>query len=479
MRFRGIALAVGLACSSVVAAEPSPVRPVPLPATVGSVPDTKPLPINLPTALRLGGASPLDIAIAAERLQAAAAQYDKARVMWLPNLNLGVDYFRHDGQLQDIVGFVFPTNKSAFLVGGGPTLTVGVTDAVYAPLARKQLVKARQADLETARNDTTLAVAEAYFAVQQARGEVAGAVDAARRADELVARTTKLAPALAPTVEITRARTELAHRRVVVETAYERWQLASADLARILRLDPSAVVEPAEDPHLRVTLVDPVSGFEDLIPVALTNRPELAAHQALVQATIVRVRQEKMRPLLPNLALRGGAGGTSGLSSGYFGGGLDANVSKFGGRNTMDVSAVWTFDNLGLGNRAAVREREAEGRVAMLELLRTQDRIAAEVSQSLAETKRSATRVTEAEAGVRDAVETAEKNLTGLGQTKRVGEQLLLVFRPQEAVASVAALEQAYRDYYAAVAASNRAQFRLYRALGHPAQGLNLTPSAP
>ena len=48
----------------------------------------------------------------------------------------------------------------------------------------------------------------------------------------------------------------------------------------------------------------------------------------------------------------------------------------------------------------------------------------------------------------------------------------MLVFRPQEAVAAVAALDQAYRDYYAAVADPNRAQFRLYRALGHPAQGL-------
>ena len=472
-------LAIGLllaSASTTVAAEPPP---LPLPPAGNSVPDSRPLPITLPTALRLADASPLDIAIAAERLQAASAQYDRARVMWLPNLNLGVNYFRHDGQLQDIVGIVFPTNKSAFLVGGGPSLYVGVTDAVFAPLAGKQLVKARQADLQAARNDTTLAVAEAYFTVQQARGEVAGAVDAARRADELVARTSKLAPALAPTVEITRARTELAHRRVAVEAAYERWQLASADLARILRLDPTAVVEPAEDPHLRVTLVDPAFGIDDLIPVALTNRPELAAHQAIIQATIARVRQEKARPLLPNIALRGGAGGTSGLSSGYFGGGLDSDIAKFGGRNTMDLSAVWTFDNLGLGNRAAVREREAENRVAMLELLRTQDRVAAEVTQAVARAKRSAIRVKEAEAGVRDAVDTAERNLTGLGSTKRVGEQLLLVFRPQEAVASVAALEQAYRDYYAAVADSNRAQFRLYRALGHPAQGLNLAPGAP
>ena len=38
----------------------------------------------------------------------------------------------------------------------------------------------------------------------------------------------------------------------------------------------------------------------------------------------------------------------------------------------------------------------------------------------------------------------------------------------QEAVASVQALGQAYADYYATVGDYNRAQFRLYRALGEP-----------
>jgi hypothetical protein len=72
-----------------------------------------------------------------------------------------------------------------------------------------------------------------------------------------------------------------------------------------------------------------------------------------------------------------------------------------------------------------------------------------------------------------NAVETADKNLKGLVPGKRgPGGELVLLIRPQEAVAAVTALDQAYRDYYAAVADQNRAQFQLYRALGHPAQCL-------
>lgn len=454
----------------------SPVLPAPTPAPLPVVPAAKaeerPLPINLPTALQLANARPIDVSLAAQRLQVAAAQLDRADVLWLPTLYLGVDYARHDGQIQDVAGNVFTTSKSSFMVGAGPGLSFAVTDALYAPLVARQVVRARQADVQTARNDSLFAVAEAYFNVQQARGELAGSLDARRRAEDVLQRAEKLAPGgRIPAVEVNRVKTELARRRQAAEAAAERWQTASADLARLLRLDPGVLVEPAEPPQLRVDLFDSNRSADELIPLALTNRPELASQQALVEATLARIRQEKIRPLVPSVLLRGNAtnpGGT--LSSGYFGGGINDKLSNFGARNSLDLQLVWEFQNLGFGNGASVRERRAESQVAVLEAFRTQDRVAAEVVQALAQAKRSANRARDAEEGVRNAVETADKNLEGLGQTLRTGELLILAIRPQEVVAAVQALDQAYRDYYTAVADANRAQFRLYRALGQPAQ---------
>jgi outer membrane protein TolC len=446
--------------------------PVPAAATQG-----KPLPINLPSALALSNANPLDIQLAGERLRAATAGLDRAKVMWLPNIGVGVDYFRQDGQIQDVMGNVFTTSKSSLLLGAGPTAVFPVSEAIYAPLAARQVLRARQADAQAVRNDTTLSVAEAYFTVQQARGEVAGAVDALRRAEELVKLTEKVAPDLAPTVEVNRAKTAVARQRQVVEAAYERWQVVSAELTRLLRLEPGTLVEPAEEPAIVVELIDPATVTEDLIPVALTNRPELAADQALIQAALVRVRQEKVRPFVPNVALRGTGSQVPGLAGGYFGGGINDNLSNFGGRFSFDLQAVWEVQNLGLGNRATIHEREAERRASLLQLLRTQDRVTAEVVQAHAQLRRAANRLKAAEDGVVNAVETAEKNLRGLVPGKRVGDQLTLVFRPQEAVAAVTALDQAYRDYYSAVGDHNRAQFRLYRALGHPPQCLTDSPS--
>src|SRR5207245_11810381 len=133
-------------------------------------------------------------------------------------------------------------------------------------------VRSRAAALQTARNDSLLAVAEAYFNVQQARGELAGAIDAARRAEEVVRRTENLAAGgegILAEVDVVRARTEFARRDQALDTARERWRVASADLVRILRLDPSALVEPLESPHLRVTLVALAQTDDDLIPAAL------------------------------------------------------------------------------------------------------------------------------------------------------------------------------------------------------------------
>jgi outer membrane protein TolC len=452
------------------------IRPAKAEEVVGEKPAAGPMPINLATALALANANPIDVQVAAERVRAASAQLDRATALRLPNLNLGVDYFRHDGQIQDIVGTVFTTSRSSFLLGAGPQAVIAVTDAIYAPLAAKQVLRAVRADEQAVRNDTALAVAVAYFNVQQARGDVAGAVESLRRADDLVSRTEKLAPDLTPDVEVNRAKAEAARRRQALEAAHERWQVASADLVRLLRLQPGTLVEPAEEPALVVSLIDAAAPLDGLLAAGLTHRPELASQQAVVQAALVRVKQEKRRPYYPTVAARGVGSNTPGLAGGYFGGGVNDDVQDFGARFSLDLQAVWEVQGLGFGNRAAVRERESDNRRALLELLRVQDTVSAEIVQAHAQLTRTANRLKAAEAGLADATATAEKNLQGLGQTKRVGEQLILVFRPQEAVAAVAALDQAYRDYYQAVGDHNRAQFRLYRALGHPGQALGQPP---
>ncbi len=463
------------------------VDPLVLPPLEAQAPETAPppsllppisdklYPINLPTALQLANVQPLDIALASERIRVAAAQLGRARVLWLPTLLMGGDYYRHDGQLQDVVGNIISTNKSTVMVGAGPSMVFAVSDALFAPLAARQNVRAREASLQTAQNDSLLAVAEAYFFIQQARGELAGALDVVRRAQELAQKTEHLAPGLVPPVEAVRANVELALRRQVVETTKERWRIASAELVRLLRLDPSILLQPQEPPDLQVTLISLDTAVDDLIPLALTNRPELASQQNLVQAALQQLRQERLRPLVPSVLLRGTSTiPPSGLAGAYFGGGRNDNIGKFSARGDFDVQVLWELQNLGFGNWARMKERRAEHQLAILEAFRLQDRVAAEVVQAHAQIMAAAERLKEAKVELENAVDSVAKNFEGLSQTRRLGGNvILLVIRPQEVVAAIQALAQAYSDFFSAVGDYDRAQFRLYRALGQPAQALS------
>lgn len=466
-----------------VAATQPGVVPSPPPSRDASIEGyDKPLPINLPTALQLANARPLDIALASQRIQVSLAALDRANVLWLPSLYLGGDYYRHDGQLQDVAGKVFGTSKSTVMAGAGPSAVFAVTDAIFSPLVERQVVRARQADLQTAMNDSLLRVAESYFSVQQARGELAGAEDVAKKSEDLVRRTNQLAKGLIAPVDEVRARAELAERRIAELSARERWRTSSAELARILRLDPSALVEPLEPPHLKIALVPVDEPVDSLIPIALTHRPELSSQQALVQATLHRLKAERIRPLVPSLLLRGASTSPAGtLGAGVFGGGQNARVGDFSARSDFDVQVLWELQNFGLGNAARVKERRAENEVAILELFRLQDRIAAEVAQAYAQVKSADGRIAQAETGVKDAIDSVNKHFEALEHTQRVGNLVTLLVRPQEVVAAIQGLGRAYNNYYQAVADYDRAQFRLYRAIGQSSQCISGSPalSAP
>ena len=466
-----------IASSLAPSAPAAPVATANLPAIPAAQPEERPLPINLPAALQLANVRGMDIAAAAERIQAAAAVLEQSEVIWLPTITVGGDYFRHDGRQQDSTGQVVANSRGSLMFGVGTGIgtaaIVNVGDAIFAPLAARQQVRARQADRQAASNDTLVAVSDAYFNVQQARGELAGAMAAIQRTEELVRRTKKLAPALVPDLEIDRAEAELVRRQEAELFARERWKVASAELLRVLHMDPSSQVEPLEPPQLRVELIDLQKPVDELVPIALTSRPELASQQAQIQLTLTLLKQERLRPLIPSILLRGASTPVTGtLAAGVFGGGPNSTIGNAGFRSDLDLQVLWQFDNLGLGNRARVHQREAENRLAVIDLFRVQDRVAAEVAQAYTQAQMASRRVDLAEKGVRSALNSADKNLVALGQTKGSGNQVVLFVRPQEAVAAVQALAQAYNDYYGAVADANRAQFRLYRALGQPAQCL-------
>lgn len=485
----GAVILLGIAPPSIGAQAPVPALPPlpdePMPAVAprddiairlevpSPRPNERPLPINLATALRLSADRPLVVAAAQASALVAQAELERANVLWVPTLNTGFNYYRHDGGIQNLTTGQLATVSSNFLyAGGGINLIVATTDAIFVPLAARQVLSARRFDIQTAKNEALLETATAYFTVHEKRGAYASALETVERARDLVSRIEKLGVGLVPKAEADRARTLLADLEQQAAAAHADWRISGAALTRVLRLDPTATVVPLEPDHLAITLIDDQQEIDELIVTGLTNRPELASQQALVQAALARLKQERLRPLLPSVLITGFQTPEFLFNGGVFGAGSGDQMNQWSGRYDMSYQLVWQLEGLGAGNRARIRERQGNRLQALVELFRVQDQIAAQVVEAQALVESARIRKGEAERGLREALITYDANLRGLGETTRSGDLLILIYRPQEVVVALQNLQAAYLRYFSTVADYNRAQFRLFYALGYPAQGL-------
>lgn len=424
--------------------------------------------IDLTTALRLAEVENPVIAEARQRIGEALAVQQGAKALLFPSLNIGTNYHNHTGNLQRSAGTILNLNaKSLYFGGGADTVaanSVGVpavsiqeplTDAIFEPLAaRQQVARARFAACATA-NQVLLQVAELHFELLAAEAILRVRRESAQQATEVARLTWAYAVAQqGRDADAQRGATELSLIQNEVHQAEEQLAVASARLAHRLHLDQTVRLQPVAPAVEKVTLVDPATPQQALIDSALRRRPEMGAHAAAVAAAETHHKQELRRPLLPTLWL--------GFSGGAFGGGsnqLPPELARFGGRTDFDVAAFWTLQNLGLGNLALQKQRRAQVGEAASERLRTIASIRTEVSAALAEATAAGRQievttrqVASAEAGFREDLERI-RNTVG---------------RPIEVVDSFRLLNRARVRRIRAVTDYNKAEFRLFVALGSP-----------
>lgn len=438
-------------------------------------PGDKAMPINLPTALQLADARPIIIAAAQASLGVAFAELKRTQVLWLPNIIMGGTWYRHDGGGTGNSGTEYILGRDQYMLGGGPLLLLPFADLFMLPREAKDRVAAHEFNVQTAKNDALWHVAEAYFNVQQARGRMAGAQDATEKAQNLTKRIKELSKDFVSPIEVDRALTTLADIEQQELLRYQEWRVASADLTRELRLNPTTMVAPLEPPHLQVTLISPKECLDELVPIGLLSRPELASQRAIVQWALDRIRHEQIRPFTPTLifapnAVPAAPFGT--MMTGIFSSDRNGTPQPWVGRFDSLTMGTWEANNLGFGNAAAVRERRAEKERELVELFRIQDHVAAEIVQAYARVQASLLRINKSETEVKEAKITFDGNLKAISETYRFGDRQILVNRPLEAVVALQQLMRSYNNYYNSVADYNKAQFQLFWAMGYPAKAL-------
>jgi len=454
----------------------TPAPPPRLPVDTALIPGRPVQPIDLANALKLAGANLLDIATARQRILQAAAELSQARALWLPSLFYGPSWYRSDGQIQTVTGQVQTIDRSSLFLGGtaalantiqgpppgtgipsvnGMTSVLRISDAIFEPMAARRDLTANQAGLRTATNDSLLEVAEAYFNLQGATGRLAIAREATANAEALSAITAAYAR-LGQGLEADhrRALTEVKHRRREANLASGQLLVASADLIRLLVLDPKVVLAPVEPPECIIRLIPDDVPLDGLLDQGLRDRPELASAQAQVQAAFIRRKQARLRPFVPSVFMTYAGGGLGGGANAFFG--------DFGPRGDAEVGLFWELQNLGFTDFAIMRQRAAELEIANLEKIRTQTRVGADVVAAYEIRQAAARQIEDARETVVEALDSLKLNFLNIRQ----GAELPRATRPIEVLQPIQALAQGRLDYLDSVLSYNRAQFRLKRAIG-------------
>jgi outer membrane protein TolC len=433
--------------------------------------------IDLDVALRLAGADNPDINLAREAVREALAEQLAARALLLPSANVGGNYRLHQGTLLAAPGFIRDVNfqslylgAGAGVVGSGTAAAPGVRlfahlgDAAYEPLAARQRVAVRRAESQATRNDILLDVATAYLELVGAEGRL----EILRRGEADLGEVVRLTAVYAKAgqgrkADEDRARTNLDLLHRDLRRAEEEAGVASAQLCRLLNLDPSVRLRATGGEFRPLRLIPEDADVEGLVSAALAARPEVAARTAAVAEARTRVRQERVRPWLPTLSI--------GYSYGTFGGNrTDIDFGPLRGRSEFDALAVWNVQNLGFGNRARTRAADAGVGAAAAEYAAAVNRVRGEVAEAAASARAAAAQIATARVALGEAEDEFGLEMERIRQGAGRG-------RPLEVLDSFRQLLESRLELLRAMLAYNVAQFRLLVAVGHnPSEGPPTSP---
>lgn len=421
--------------------------------------------LNLPTALSMIGGEHPAVGLAQWKVQEAYARLDQANILWLPSIQPGFSFDRHDGNLQPSDGSIVDVNRNSFQYGLGAGATgAGTTplpglvarfhlaDAIFQPEIAEKAAWAKGHAVDAVLNEQLLKVASRYLDLLESEQNLRILEETRNHTTGLAKLTHDFAAAgqgLQSDADRMKTESALDENRVV--SGRERIEIASARLSEALSVDAGQQIVPLDPTVVPIDLVSLDMEKGTLISTGLANRPELKEAQNLVAVACEQYKRQQYAPFIPSVLL--------GFSSGGFGGGLGNSLNDVGGRYDFDALVTWEIRNLGFGEGAARRETQAQVEQARFQKIRVLDKVAREIVEAHTQVIHRSENIKITKAGIKSAEESYQRNLSRI----RDGQGL-----PIEVLQSVRALEDARRAYLTAVIQYNQAQFRLQWALGWP-----------
>ena len=108
-------------------------------------------------------------------------------------------------------------------------------------------------------------------------------------------------------------------RRGNIEEAVGQLEVASTRLVQLLVLDPNHVLAPVEPAESVFRVLADETPLDEMIVQAVPPASRAGLLAELVQATLLRLKQARLRPLVPSMAFSYAGGGFGGGQNGFFG----------------------------------------------------------------------------------------------------------------------------------------------------------------
>jgi outer membrane protein TolC len=425
------------------------------------------LAINLDTVLRLAEDQNAQVALTRAKVREACAESDLAAVSWLPRLEVGTAYYRHEGGTVNPDGTFVHSSYGTFFGGMELTGHLDIQDAVYQRVNAERQLWQQKGELRRITSETLLEAAETYVDLLAARTGEAIAESLQKDLQDLLVRAQKLASTEpGARVEVARIQAQLKGRDQAALELHAQAERAAVKLAYLLGLDPSLTLVAIDPELVPFELVDATIPAADLTARVLSTGPGIREMEGLLALIHQNIERSKgPGRFLPIFEVR--------MDEGAFGAG-PGSESTWDNRWDLNFAARW---NLTDAFTRCDRERILQAKTLQAHLA-YQD-LRAKLTAGVYESR-------EVILSGREQIRTTQDEITEARRAFKLSNERLKSNVPSssasEVLLSLQALSLAQSSYVNVLRTYDKAQLRLMVLLGpsgNPAAAPGNCPTPP
>lgn len=405
------------------------------------------LAIDLANVVQVAKAQNIDIKQARERVVAARGRYESTIESIVPALSPGLAFGHVEGVNTAVTGQLVPADFTTVSPFALVQLLLNPGQVYYdAIAAKKRLLGTEQQERQIVMETLRQSLAQ-YYDLTFAQVRVSVARQAVTEADELLRLTRlKLQAGTGLPADEARSVASLAARQQDLTLALNTFYQASVALAVTLHLDPTVTLAPKPEQIVQTTLVRDDLGVEDMLAVAVAERPDLQSVRSFAVASGADASAVLWNGVGPQLQGRYQVAGIQSRASGQ---NFDMQEQQ-----QAAASVGWTLSLASLGK---TKTADATERQALLEAERTLDIVRADVVRSMQESAAQSKLIPTA----KQQVDAAAEALRLAQASLRTGNALTL-----DVLQAEDALSDARQRYANAILNYNKSQVALLAALG-------------